>query len=72
MSRTCETCIWWEAPGTHWSGDDGGLCRRHAPRPVIRDYPENDQLPGEPTWPSWPRTLHEEWCGEHRHKEPHA
>lgn len=47
--RRCEHCEWW---------DDGGNCRRYAPRPVLhRDVTESRAA-------IWPNTAFEDYCGE--------
>lgn len=66
MTATCETCRWWEPePGQNGNPEETGICRRYAPRPHV--YEEHGC---DPAFPIWPRTLHDEWCGEHQPKEP--
>jgi hypothetical protein len=57
---TCKTCPYWKT-----DEDDvhrTGICRRKAPR--ARILTDGDDR-GYVTFPIWPETLDNEWCGEH-------
>ncbi|MGI9440185.1 MAG: hypothetical protein ACR2OT_04300 [Parvibaculales bacterium] len=44
-----------------------GICRRHAPHPILLDktpYTNNDAGNGNGSGTSWPRTFEDDWCGE--------
>ena len=62
MNRpTCATCPFWE-PGPVY-----GYCQRHAPRPAVEAMVVRveDDTETVNTFIHWPRTLDDEWCGEH-------
>jgi hypothetical protein len=63
MSRidlACASCMFWE-PGPSDAGpSDAGLCRRHAPRPVVGG--------DAPSAVRWPHTTKTDWCGEFSEK----
>ena len=68
MKLTCETCQFWG-----WEVEDTGeplthQCRRYAPRPMSWRELGTE----EPGWAEWPRTLPDDWCGEHTAKETEA
>lgn len=54
----CGDCRFWDDKGTEY-----GACRRYAPRAAVRPDTPTDELAEAP--PLWPRTYHEDWCGEH-------
>lgn len=51
--RTCGNCRWYD----HISVS--GLCRKHAPRPMLDDGLKEVQY-----FTEWPTVLEEEYCGE--------
>jgi hypothetical protein len=59
---TCETCPFWDGPDEVGTG----ICRRHAPTPAKRstEQDKSEQDKSE-RFPVWPRTVEDEWCGEH-------
>jgi hypothetical protein len=62
---SCETCRFWEA-----ISEDGGMgeCRRHAPTLHIQGhievYGRSEGYPTDALEGMWPRTAHNDWCGE--------
>jgi hypothetical protein len=69
LGNFCGTCRHWRwqehNPGKQWNelmGDSDGLCRRHAPRPLVEH--EGDECKQE-AFVSWPNTIFDETCGEH-------
>lgn len=64
----CMTCKFWAE-----SGDEQGLCRRHAPRPISVKTPnaikEGEMCEWDSYNPAWPTTWSGEFCGEHITKE---
>ena len=53
---TCENCRFWQSSKSSRRGD----CRRYAPRPGTQ---VGTQGPAR-----WPRTNHDDWCGEFERK----
>lgn len=71
----CHTCRYWRenmgSDGQNHGWDGMGLCRRHAPRPVVVDGIGENQ-PGRLSaeevgdgFTAWPITFGNDWCGEH-------
>ncbi len=54
---SCASCAWWESQGT------AGLCRRHAPKPVLLD---STLPPPGVYYARWPVTLPQDFCGDYR------
>ena len=44
--------------------DEGGQCRRYAPRPGIFPVDPDVDAHGDTLFPDWPQVMPEEWCGE--------
>jgi hypothetical protein len=71
MTETCSDCRFWQAQRVTWPGErrrgvsgpqtDGTVsyCRRLSPR---QPQPGPDE--GLFGMPMWPRTRHNDWCGE--------
>lgn len=61
MTKTCETCRWWQKwLGTVAQPDIGGACKRFPPMIV-------QPLSRAPAFQ--PATRSTDWCGEHQPKE---
>lgn len=62
----CNTCNYWEADTKE---DKYGLCKRHAPRPLVlrQEHPQGDDSRYEPISEAivWPLTGRLDSCGEH-------
>ncbi len=59
IGLTCEECRFWDSKtGVLSEGD--GYCRRKAPTPDKHDA----------SWPIWPITDQDDWCGEGKKKQP--
>lgn len=65
--HTCGTCRFWRGP---IGSNDGGWCRRYAPRPLtIAEYRDDDvETPSFVREVEFPITEEWEWCGEHEPK----
>lgn len=61
MSKTCETCRWWD-------GDGISLCRRNPPLVVPQFWHDSEVEHDRGVWPSVDEE--NDWCGEHTPKEP--
>jgi hypothetical protein len=65
--ETCEGCYYWAADGS--LGDAGeGECRKHAPRPTLRRFEDEDG--NVDMSPDWPVTYGYEWCGSFEPRNP--
>lgn len=54
----CKDCRYWDADMMQQSTKtQEGLCRRHAPNPIITDETADNGT-------TWPRTFEDDWCGE--------
>ncbi len=62
----CSTCRFWERLADP-DFNEWGLCRRNAPVPFVTTQAEcetDDSAENKAAW--WPRTIHNDWCGEHQ------
>ena len=62
-TNTCGKCKFYgpdKRPG--WA--EQGVCRRHAPSPLILGRPDDYQYEEHEAWPTWPKVLDDECCGE--------
>lgn len=66
--RTCATCKWWQSGMLLWDTPTGA---RHQPasEPPPSDVTSWREQPGvcrrtAPTQGAWPKTFHQDWCGE--------
>lgn len=57
---SCNTCRLWQVK----EGGRDGICRRHPPRPEIRDTSKH--APATRLEVVWPSTMPSDWCGEWR------
>jgi len=64
----CGKCLFWETVN-----GELGHCRRHAPQvmffsttDVLREASDENLE----TYPTWPKTLADEWCGEGERGQP--
>jgi hypothetical protein len=55
--QDCSSCLFWSEIRESKLGD----CRRFPPQVYVDDYDEPET--------TFPRTLSEEWCGEHKPRE---
>jgi hypothetical protein len=58
---TCKSCVYWDCLKVNDIHE--GICRRNAPRPEFS--PEFSRDGDYEVFPVIPKTLAEEWCGEH-------
>jgi hypothetical protein len=60
----CETCRFWDL--RIGDSDEGaGVCRRHAPVAATPAVNVSQKVEDQTaSFPSWPLTLNDEWCGE--------
>ena len=57
----CSNCRFWESDEEL---DNSGICRRYPP-----SIPNSEPFDSDFTdYPVWPRTMDDEWCGEHKPK----
>ena len=72
-SERCDSCLFWdnEEPQPHHSHEpDTGRCRKHAPRPAINTYYEEEMKRVRTPVVSFAKTYHYEWCGEWEDSTP--
>ena len=62
----CHRCAYYEPIAYIDSDDESGICRRHAPKPLLDP---NDEATGWTYIPSNPLVLpHRDWCGDYTAK----
>jgi hypothetical protein len=59
----CGVCRFWSGLGVGEKDVTAGICQRHAPRPAILWEQQHRRVVYD-TYPTWPRTMATEWCGE--------
>lgn len=57
----CRYCRFWSYPCD--DGADTGQCRRYPPSTFLEGMRPEDNPIGNKAY--WPRTRHDDWCGEH-------
>jgi hypothetical protein len=61
--RTCPNCGFFD----RWQGDETGLCRRYAPRPLVYFRGRDETAVSDRNYiefPIWPWVTPDDWCGE--------
>lgn len=56
--RACRNCEYWDQMY------DIGICRRHAPKPVLNCLVPNEEESKPTSNAVWPSTAEGDWCGE--------
>jgi len=66
MNLGCKNCVYWEK----FDNDGYGVCRRHAPQPLIQQSLHYDAIQTHRYPPvSWPVTESDDWCSEGKKPE---
>ena len=66
MNLGCKNCVYWEK----FDNTGYGVCRRHAPQPVIDQSIDYDAVRFTRFQPvSWPVTRSDDWCSEGKEPE---
>jgi len=67
FSLQCGGCLFFQS--IELDGYDG-LCRRHAPRPMVIGLRDDGRPDVYKVVADWPQVTAEDWCGDHQPSHP--